>query len=107
MAPNSLFREQTTKVVLTAKMVGWIDLEILKPDQQVTILLASDYRVAVGYLNFEGEIEIESVLRDFEGSKDDVEFTHWMLLPWPPLLFRQIYESASPRVEPEQMVFWE
>lgn len=77
----------------------WNNFAQIKPDEAVTVLLATEYSIAIGYLSVEGQIEIEFMPWGQEEHEDEeIEFTHWMYLPAAPCWLRtlQSHHHNSP-----------
>lgn len=84
----------------------WIKLSQVPPEEAVTLLLATEYSIAIGYLSIEGKLEIEFLPWGQEENEDDeLEFTHWMYLPAAPCWLRS--PRSSIKISPAtQLNLW-
>jgi hypothetical protein len=69
----------------------WRKLSQVKPEQAVTVLLATQHAIAIGHLDIDGEINLEFMpCGQMESTDDELEFTHWMYLPDAPCWLRAL-----------------
>ena len=85
---------------------GWVKLSQVKPEETVTVLLATEYAVAIGHLRLGGEINIEFLpWGQMESEEDELEFTHWMYLHAASCWLRA-YRGQIRTLRPEQLSLW-
>jgi hypothetical protein len=86
---------------------SWVALSIEKPEETVTVLLATGYSIAVGHLGIDGHINIEFMPSgQMESEDSDLEFTHWMPLPGAPF-WRAALAGKDVSSPGRQLNLWE
>jgi len=84
----------------------WVKLSQVKPEETVTVLLATEYAVAIGHLGLSGEINIEFMpWGQMESEEGGLEFTHWMYLPAAPCWLCALCGKIR-TLRPEQLSLW-
>lgn len=84
----------------------WLKLSQVKPEQTVTVMLATEHAIAIGHLGIDGEIKLEFMpCGQMESKDDDLEFTHWRYLPDAPCWLRALRGGVK-RWRAEQLSLW-
>jgi len=86
----------------------WITFEDEVPPVTDTVLLATDYSLALGYVSLEGYLVVEHMPWGQEECVDDEpEFVYWMPLPETPIWLRYRNEWEMKKAVAIQLRLWE